>query len=52
MNGGNRNWNKLNVPDNLIGLCKDCHKDIHRQMSKKRENKIISIENVNQLVLF
>lgn len=25
-------WNLLLDPDNLISLCKDCHREIHRQM--------------------
>jgi hypothetical protein len=41
VNGGNRNWSKLNTPDNLIGLCKDCHINIHRHKAKKVNTEAI-----------
>ena len=39
INNDNRNWNKRNTPDNLIGICKDCHKKIHSYKCIKAKEK-------------
>jgi 5-methylcytosine-specific restriction endonuclease McrA len=45
LNGEDRNWNVLNIPDNLIGLCKACHIEIHKAMNAyAREKQRLIIE--------
>lgn len=38
LNGQDRNWNKLNEPDNLLCLCHDCHMQVHRATQKENKN--------------
>lgn len=45
LNGEDRNWNVLNSPDNLLGLCKECHVKLHKSMNEfAREKQRLIVE--------
>ncbi len=46
LNGEDRGWNDKNRPENLLGLCKDCHRETHRalfemQAEEKRKQELL-----------
>lgn len=47
LDGEDRNWNKKNSPNNLLGLCKECHVQIHKDMNRfAREKQRLIIERL------
>jgi len=51
INGGDRYWNILNRPENLLGLCHECHKETHRIMFKFKVGRKVKIETENRLII-
>ena len=56
LNGGNRLWNILNRPGNLIGLCASCHGKRHAELAGKKlhikpEDRVKAAIKAGQIVL-
>jgi hypothetical protein len=51
LNGEDRLWNVKNHPENLLGLCKECHKEIHRLLFEVKAIQKEQIKEQNRLNL-